>query len=128
LLEPLTEGRGWDAIIEAVGYKTDAMAQAAELVRRRGRIVFTGVYEEPVALEFGALLMKEATIAASHAFGRWGITPEMDLAVELMQDGVFRAQRFVTNRFPLEEINEAFRQKLDHPESTFKVQLIMGDD
>jgi threonine dehydrogenase-like Zn-dependent dehydrogenase len=52
----------------------------------------------------------------------------MDLAVELMRDGVFRAQRFVTNRFPLEEINEAFRQKLDHPESTFKVQLIMGDD
>ena len=101
LLEELTGGRGWDAVIEAVGYKADAMAQAVRLVRRRGRIVFTGVYEQPVALDFGALLMKEASIVASHAFGRWGITPEMDLAVELMQQGIFRAERFVTDRYPL---------------------------
>jgi 2-desacetyl-2-hydroxyethyl bacteriochlorophyllide A dehydrogenase len=127
LLEELTEGHGWDAVIEAVGYKTDAMAEAVRLVRRRGRIVFTGVYEQPVALDFGALLMKEASILASHAFGRWGITHEMDLAVELMQQGVFRADRFVTDRYPLEQINEAFRQKLDHPSETFKVQLIMGE-
>ena len=126
LLEDLTDGLGWDAIIEAVGYKADAMDQAVRLVRRRGRIVFTGVYEQPVALDFGTLLMKEASIIASHAFGRWGISPEMDLAVELMQTGVFRADPFVTDRYPFEGINEAFRTKLDHPEDTFKVQLIFG--
>lgn len=128
LMEELTAGRGWDAVIEAVGYKADAMAQAVRLVRRRGRIVFTGVYEQPVVLDFGTLLMKEASIVASHAFGRWGITHEMDLAVDLMRQGVFRADRFVTDRFPLDQINEAFRQKLDHPEETFKVQLIMGSE
>jgi 2-desacetyl-2-hydroxyethyl bacteriochlorophyllide A dehydrogenase len=120
----LTHSLGWDAVIEAVGYKTDAMARALDAVRRRGRIVFTGVYEQPVALDFGALLMKEASIIASHAFGRWGIAPEMELAVELMARGVFRAERFVTHRYPLASINEAFRQKLDHPEETFKVQLV----
>jgi threonine dehydrogenase-like Zn-dependent dehydrogenase len=108
-----------------VGYKADAMAEAVHLVRRRGRIVFTGVYEQPVALDLGELLMKEASIIASHAFGRRGITREMDIAVEFMQRGVFRADQFVTNRFPLEQINEAFHQKLDHPGETFKVQLIM---
>jgi len=128
LLEELTDGRGWDAVIEAVGYRADAMAQAVHLVRRRGRIVFTGVYEQPVALDFGELLMKEASIVASHAFGRWGITHEMDLAVGLMQQGIFRADRFVTNRYALAQINEAFRQKLDRPGETFKVQLIMGSE
>ena len=126
LLESLTRGHGWDVVIEAVGYRADAMAQAVHFVRRRGRIIFTGVYEAPVALDFGELLMKEASILASHAFGRWGIAHEMELAIELMQRGVFRADRFVTQRFPLERINDAFRQKLDHPAETFKVQLTMG--
>ena len=127
LIDRLAGGLGWDVVIEAVGYKADAMARALDLVRRQGRIVFTGVYEEPVALEFGTLLAKEASIIASHAFGRWGITPEMDLAVELMTEGVFRAERFVTNRYPLDAINEAFREKLDHPERTFKVHLVFPD-
>jgi L-iditol 2-dehydrogenase len=126
LRESLTQGHGWDVVIEAVGYRADAMAQAVRFVRRRGRITFTGVYEAPVALDFGELLMKEVSIVASHAFGRWGIAHELELAVELMQQGVFRADRFVTQRFPLERINEAFRQKLDHPAETFKVQLIMS--
>jgi 2-desacetyl-2-hydroxyethyl bacteriochlorophyllide A dehydrogenase len=127
LIDRVTGGLGWDVVIEAVGYKADAMKRALDLVRRQGRIVFTGVYEEPVALEFGTLLMKEASIIASHAFGRWGVTPEIDLAVELMRQGRFRAERFVTHRYPLAEINAAFRQKLDHPESTFKVQLVFPD-
>jgi L-iditol 2-dehydrogenase len=125
LRDSLTAGLGWDAIIEAIGYKADAMAQAVRLVRRRGRIVFTGVYEQPVALDFGELLMKEASIVASHAFGRWDVAPEMELAVELMSQGAFRAGTFVTHRYPLERINEAFQQKLEHPEDTFKVQVVM---
>lgn len=124
----LTQGEGWDVVIEAVGYQADAMAQAVRLVRRRGRIVFTGVYEVPVALDLGELLMKEASIIASHAFGRWGISHEMDIAIGLMQQGIFRADRFVTQRFALERIDEAFRQKLDHPSETFKVQILPRED
>ena len=116
LREVVTAGLGWDAVIEAVGYRADTMAQAVDVVRRRGRIVFTGVYEQPVVLDFGALLMKEASLLASHAFGRWGLTPEMDLAVEMMSRGIFRAERFVTHRYPLAQINEAFAQKLEHPD------------
>jgi L-iditol 2-dehydrogenase len=127
LIDRLTDGLGWDVIIEAVGYKADAMTRALALIRRQGRIVFTGVYEQPVTLEFGTLLMKEASIVASHAFGRWGITPEMDLAVDLMRRGAFCAETFVTHRYPLEEINEAFREKLDHPDRTFKVQIVFPD-
>jgi Zn-dependent alcohol dehydrogenase len=45
--------------------------------------------------------------------------------VELMSQGAFRAGTFVTHRYPLERINEAFQQKLEHPEDTFKVQVVM---
>lgn len=127
LRDEATGGLGWDAVIEAVGYKADAMTTALEAVRRQGRIVVTGVYERPVELDFGTLLMKEASIIASHAFGRWGIAAEMDLAVELMRKGVFRAATHVTDRFPLEAIGDAFQQKLEHPERTFKVQIVFPE-
>jgi 2-desacetyl-2-hydroxyethyl bacteriochlorophyllide A dehydrogenase len=127
LRDEVTAGHGWDVVIEAVGYKADAMATALRAVRRQGRIVFTGVYERPVELDFGMLLMKEASIIASHAFGRWGITAEMDLAVELMRQGVFRAATHVTDRYPLEAIGEAFQHKLDHPDRAFKVQIVFPE-
>jgi 2-desacetyl-2-hydroxyethyl bacteriochlorophyllide A dehydrogenase len=120
----ITEGRGFDAVIEAIGYKADAMQQALDLVRRGGRIVFTGVYEAPVTLDFGTLLMKEASIAASHAFGQWGLVPEFALAIELAQRGGFPAEEIVTHRFPLEAINEGFHVKLDRPAESSKVQII----
>jgi threonine dehydrogenase-like Zn-dependent dehydrogenase len=120
----LTEERGFDAVIEAIGYKATAMQQAIELVRRGGRIVFTGVYEGPVTLDLSALLMKEATIAASHAFGQWGLVPEFALAIELVQAGGFPTDQIVTHRFPLEAINEAFNEKLDRPAEASKIQIV----
>jgi 2-desacetyl-2-hydroxyethyl bacteriochlorophyllide A dehydrogenase len=120
----ITGGRGFDVVIEAVGYKADVMQRAIDLVCRGGRIVFTGVYEAPVTLDFGTLLAKEASISASHAFGNWGFVPELELATELVAAGRFPVDEIVTHRYPLEAINEAFRTKLDRPTETAKVQIV----
>jgi L-iditol 2-dehydrogenase len=122
--ETITGGRGFDVVIEAVGYKADVMQRAIDLVRRGGRIVFTGVYESPVTLDFGTLLTKEASISASHAFGNWGLVPEFELASELVAAGRFPVDEIVTHQYPLEAINEAFRAKLDCPAETAKVQIV----
>lgn len=117
------DGLGYDVVIEAVGYKANAMQEALQLVRPGGRIVFTGVYEEPVSLDFGVLLSKEASIIASHAFGLWNLVSEFELAVEMIGRGEFPGEAMVTHRFGLDEINAAFRLKLDQPSRAVKVQI-----
>jgi len=119
-----TGGLGVDCVLESVGYRANTMELALELVRRGGRIVFTGVFEENVSLNLGTALMKEATIKASHAFGMWGLVHELDLAMEMMVKGQFPAKELITHRFPLEKINEAFNQKIEDSARTLKVEIV----
>jgi len=119
----LTDGLGVDCVLESIGYKSKTIEQGVALIRRQGRIVFTGVFEEPVTLNFGDLLGKEATITASHAFGMWNLVPELQLAVEMVSKGMFPAKQLITHRFPLEKINEAFNVKLSEPDKAMKVMI-----
>jgi len=115
---------GVDCVLESVGYKSNTMELALQLVRRGGRIVFTGVFEENVSLNLGTVLTKEATIKASHAFGMWNLVHELDLAVEMMVKGQFPAKQLITNTFPLDKINEAFNQKIKENTKTVKVEIV----
>ena len=122
-----TGGLGVDCVIESIGYKAKTIELALNLVRKGGRIVFTGVFEQPVTLNFGDLLIKEASISASHAFGLWGLVPEFELALELLVQGLFPARRIITHRYPLEQIGEAFERKLSDPAHTMKVEIVFPD-
>ena len=115
---------GVDCVLESVGYKANTMQLAIKLVRKGGTIVFTGVFEEDVSLNLGTLLMKEASIRASHAFGMWNLVQELDLAVEMMVKGQFPANDVITHTFPLEQINEAFGQTIREGDKTVKVEIV----
>jgi 2-desacetyl-2-hydroxyethyl bacteriochlorophyllide A dehydrogenase len=119
-----TDGLGADCVIEGIGYKSKTIELALQLVRKGGRILFTGVFEEPVTLNFGDLLIKEASIRASHAFGLWNLVPEYQLAAEMLARGQFPAGQIITHRLPLERIGEAFEQKLKDPANTMKVEIV----
>jgi 2-desacetyl-2-hydroxyethyl bacteriochlorophyllide A dehydrogenase len=119
-----TGALGVDCVIEGIGYKASSMNIALAMLRKGGRIVFTGVFEEPVALNFGELLIKEATISASHAFGMWDLVPELDIAMDMLSRREFPAGQLITHRFPIDQINEAFRAKLEHPDTTVKAAIV----
>ena len=118
-----TDSFGVDCVLESIGYKAKTIELGLAIIRKGGRIIFTGVFEEPVCLNFGDLLIKEATVTASHAFGMWNLVPEFGLANELLAQGVFPAKEIITHRFPLEKINDAFQQKINSRDTTMKVQL-----
>ena len=119
-----TRGLGFDCVLESVGYKAGTIDLALDLIRKGGRVVFTGVFEEDLTVSFGKLLIKEAVLKASHAFGMWDLVPELELALEMLEQGVFPAERIVTHRFPLERITEAFESKLTQRDQTVKVEIV----
>ena len=67
---------------------------------------------------------KEATIKASHAFGMWNLVHDLDLSVEMMVNGEFPVKQLITHTFPLDQINEAFNQKIEQSGTTVKVEIL----
>jgi 2-desacetyl-2-hydroxyethyl bacteriochlorophyllide A dehydrogenase len=121
-----TDSLGVDCVLESVGISSKLMELSLDIVRRGGRIVFSGLYEELVCLNFFTLLTKEATLTPAAAYGMWDLTPEFEIAAEMLANGEFPAEDMVTHTYPLEKIDEAFRQKLDPQErsKTIKVEIV----
>jgi 2-desacetyl-2-hydroxyethyl bacteriochlorophyllide A dehydrogenase len=121
-----TENRGVDCVLESVGVSGKVIEQGIAMLAKGGRLVFTGLFEERVNLSFWDVLIKEATITASGAYGMWCLVPEFALAVEMLSKGEFPAKDIITHRFAIERINEAFQQKLEPEErkNTIKVGIV----
>jgi L-iditol 2-dehydrogenase len=98
-----TGGLGADVVFEASG-SPGAVKQATELAAPGGTLVVIGIYpEDVVPFNFGASRRKELTIKFvrryRHVFAR---------AVEMAASGAIDLEHFVTHRFPLARITEAF--------------------
>ena len=119
-------GRGVDCVLESVGVKGSVLEFGVSILRKGGRLVFTGLFEEKVNISFWDILIKDATITASGAYGMWNLVPEFELAVEILKEGGFPVEDLITHTFPLERIDEAFRQKLDPKKrgETVKVTIV----
>jgi S-(hydroxymethyl)glutathione dehydrogenase / alcohol dehydrogenase len=104
----LTEGRGADTVLVTVG-SAPAMAQGVELLRRTGTIVLVGMPASGVKLplEVGDIADFAQTVTGS----KMGSTrPKTDIPklIDLYKDGRLLLDELVTNRYPLDQINEAF--------------------
>jgi threonine dehydrogenase-like Zn-dependent dehydrogenase len=102
----LTQGRGADASIEAVG-SAEATRLAADLLRPGGRIAALGVHTEPhLALAPGELYDRNLRYAA----GRCPARRYMPAALELALHDAELIGSLVTHRLPLEEGVDAYRR------------------
>ena len=99
----LTDGRGFDAVIEASG-NLRAAAQVPELVDKGGTVVWAGVYpyDAEIPVKPFQMYLKELTIrstmGAPYCFQRTlNLLPKLNIG------------SLVTNIYPLDEFAEAFR-------------------
>ncbi len=117
---------GVDCVLESVGVKGEVLEFGVSILRKGGKLVFTGLFEEKVNISFWEILIKDATITASGAFGMWNLVPEFHLAVEMLKNGEFPAKDIITHKFKLDKINDAFQQKLKPGErdKTIKVEIV----
>lgn len=120
LLE-LTDGRGPDVVIEAVG--TPATFRAAvEEVAFTGRVVYMGYAKEPVSYETRLFVQKELDVLGS----RNALPEDFQAVIKLLEAGKFPVNDAVSQIVPLEEGPDAFRSWSEKPSHFKKILISLG--
>ena len=99
----LTEGRGVDVCIDAVG-DPRALELALRLTRKRGAVQAIGVYAERCEVHMGLLWIKALQLRSGHA----NVLGHIDSVLALMSAGVLDPAPLVTHRMGLQEAPEAY--------------------
>lgn len=101
-IRELTNGRGADRTIEAVGAKA-TYEQALEAVRPGGNVSIIGVFEKPQELAMNKLWIKNITI--SMGLVNANRIPEL---IGLIQAGKISTNFLITHRAPLNDIQKGY--------------------
>jgi L-iditol 2-dehydrogenase len=102
-----THGEGPDIVITSCG-SVDVHEQAIEMVAHRGYVnLFGGLAKDarPLSVLSNTIHYKECFVTGSHG----SVPRQHELAVELLDRGMVRVAPLITHRFPLDEINAAFK-------------------
>ncbi len=113
----LTEWRGADLVIDAVGHES-AIQSACRLVANSGTISIPGAYvEESIPLPFGELWIKGVTVEGGVA----NIVNYMDEVTTLIMAGKLKPSSLISHRMGLSEAAEAYR--MFHEREATKIVL-----
>jgi 2-desacetyl-2-hydroxyethyl bacteriochlorophyllide A dehydrogenase len=99
----VSEGRGVDAAIDAVGHP-DALELACRLTRKAGTVSATGVYAERIEVHMGIVWIKALTLKTGHA----NVIKHVDPVLEALVDGSLDPSPLVTHHMSLDEAPEAY--------------------
>jgi 2-desacetyl-2-hydroxyethyl bacteriochlorophyllide A dehydrogenase len=103
-VKKLTEGRGVDLAVDAVGHP-DALDLALRLARKAGTVSATGVYAERAEVHMGVLWIKAITLTSGHA----NVIKHLDRVLGLLADGELDPSPLVTHHMKLDEAPDAYR-------------------
>jgi 2-desacetyl-2-hydroxyethyl bacteriochlorophyllide A dehydrogenase len=103
-VKKLTEGRGVDLAVEAVGHP-EALDLALRLARKAGTISVTGVYAERTEVHMGLLWIKALTLTSGHA----NVIKHLDRVLELLTEGKLDPAPLVTHHMKLDDAPDAYR-------------------
>jgi threonine dehydrogenase-like Zn-dependent dehydrogenase len=108
IVPALTGGAGPTVVFEAVGRSGATLDQSLRLVARGGTVCVVGTFTASPAFSPDVAYAKEASLLWSNSYGRVGASSEFDQTLELMASGRLDGESFITHRYPLEQIAEAF--------------------
>jgi 2-desacetyl-2-hydroxyethyl bacteriochlorophyllide A dehydrogenase len=99
----LTEGRGVDLAVDAVGHP-DALDLACRLARKAGTVSVIGVYAERAQVHMGVVWIKALRWRAGHA----NVIGHLDRVLAMLSAGVIDPTPLVTHHMSLDEAPEAY--------------------
>jgi threonine dehydrogenase-like Zn-dependent dehydrogenase len=126
-IQRLTDGRGADVVVEAVGGRAGAaaFAQAQDMLKRGGLLQVLGLYEdEPLPLYSGKIMGKRLVGSYLDAGKR---PAGSDRTLELLATGGFQTEKMITHRFPYAAAAEAFDLLYHRLGETMGVMLMWDD-
>jgi threonine dehydrogenase-like Zn-dependent dehydrogenase len=115
-LSRLTEGRGPDVVIEAIGLPATFRA-AVEEVCFSGRVVYIGYAKEPVSYETRLFVQKELDVRGS----RNALPEDFRAVIRFLEAGKFPVDRAVSSIVSLEEAPNALRSWSENPSRFHKI-------
>lgn len=107
-IRALTEGRGADHVIEAVGLPA-LQELALDAVRPGGTVTLAGLSAMGTATNFpGAVLVRQEKTVKGSYYGTVHAPRDFPMLLDLYMSGKLPLGRMVSERYPLDGINEAF--------------------
>jgi len=117
-LSKITDGRGPDCIIEAIGL-TQTFRASVEEVAFTGRVVYIGYAKEPVAYETSLFVQKELDILGS----RNARPEDFRDVIRMLEERRFPVDDMISAIVPIEEAPEMLRQWSDNPAAFTKIMV-----
>jgi threonine dehydrogenase-like Zn-dependent dehydrogenase len=115
-LSKLTDGRGPDCIIEAIGLPQTFRASVEE-VAFTGRVVYIGYAKEPVAYETSLFVQKELDILGS----RNALPADFREVILMLEERRFPVDDVISAVVPIEETPEILHQWSSNPAAFTKI-------
>jgi len=124
-LAEITDGRGADLTLEAVGGRSDdSLNQAIEVTRPQGRISTTGNFSRPVTVDWWKGLMKEQSWIWSAVYGVLDGRHDYEVALDLMASGRVNIGQVVTHTVLLNDIQKGIEISYNKKDTgAIKVQV-----
>ena len=112
VIQSLTDGRGADYVFEAVGIPA-VQEQCLEMARPGGVIVFSGLAPMGSSTNLpGAILVREEKTVMGSYYGTANPPEDFVRLADAYATGHLPLDRFITHRYSLGQINEAYRDML----------------
>jgi 2-desacetyl-2-hydroxyethyl bacteriochlorophyllide A dehydrogenase len=102
-VKELTEGRGVDLAVDAVGHP-DALDLACRLARKAGTVSVIGVYAERAEVHMGVIWIKALRWRTGHA----NVIGHLDRVLAMLSAGVIDPSPLVTHHMTLDDAPEAY--------------------
>src|SRR5438093_99827 len=98
-----TGGLGADVAVDSAGTK-DSVRQSIQMVRKGGRVAFTGIPKEPATIDFQKIVLEEIDL-----YGVRANRSTMEEVIPLIADGRIPAAKLITHPFTLSQFGQALR-------------------
>jgi len=115
------EGRQLQSVFECVG-RADTADMAIRLAPRGSTVVIIGVFPESVPIPMSLVQDGELDVRGTLMY----TGDDFEMALDLLGKGALRPADFITQRFPLEELERGYRTIVDPKTPTLKVMVEPG--
>ncbi|WP_263350224.1 zinc-binding alcohol dehydrogenase family protein [Acidicapsa acidisoli] len=117
-LQELTDGRGPDVVIEAIGLPQTFRA-AVEEVAFTGRVVYIGYAKEPVAYETRLFVQKELDVLGS----RNALPENFREVIQMLEERRFPVEEAVSHMVPIDEAPAILKSWSENPAAFSKIMI-----